>query len=206
MSRLSLLSSAFRDIPLTIGSHTLRPITGGTVMLLMDTGNALFSETDGEPTEAESMQALFEFIWIHCGPRAEVIRQCNDPEVLRAAARDFALDISFEDLESFTDQFSAVRARLNAALVDVVQEPGEKKPLEAMPSPTGSPPSSTPSAVPEIPPVSTPSSGNSHSSVPSNTSTPPMPTTELAPVGRSPIWEAPPSPPHPDEYDMTPLD
>jgi hypothetical protein len=193
MSRLSHLSSAFRDIPLTIGEHTLRPITAGTMMLLMETGNALFTETAVEPSEAESMQALFEFIWVHCGPRTEVIRQCNDPEELRAAARDFALDISFEDLDSFTEQFTAVRTRLNAALVDVVPEPGAKKPHGAMPPHTGSPLLSTPSAEPETVTENTTSCGISLSIEPSNTCTPPMPKTEPAPDGKSRIWEAPPS-------------
>lgn len=205
MSRTSLLASAFRDIPLTVGPHTLRPLTAGTMMLLMQTGNALFAGAgeDGEDAqevdEAASMQALFEFIWIHCGPRAEVVRQCAQPERLREAARDFAMDISFEDLENFSLQFAQVRERMTAALVDVVAEPGEKKPQGETPPLTGSPLSSTPSAAPEIPGASGGSSGSSPSSELSNTSTPHTPTTEPGPAGRSPIWEAPQSMPEEEE-------
>jgi hypothetical protein len=200
-NRLSRLSSAFRDVPLTVGSHTLRPITAGTVMLLMDTGNMLFSETETEPTEAQAMQALFEFMWIHVGPEDEVIRQCEDPAVLRSAARAFALGVSFEDLDSFSTQFSNVRNNINAALVDVIPEKGEatKKPDSAMPTPTGSPPLCTVSEAVETQSVNTGSSGNSPSSGPSNTSTLPTPQTDPKPAGRSPIWEAPPSPPDQEE-------
>jgi len=196
MSRLSLLSTAFRDVPLTVGPHTLRPITAGTVMLLMDVGNILFVESAEEPTESQAMQALFEFMWIHIGPEAEVIRQCDDPAALRAAARAFAMGISFEQLDSFSQQFTAIRAGLNAALVEIVPEKGDatKKPPAAMPPPTGSPPSSTPSADLETPPASTGSSGASPSPAPSNTSTPPTPQTDPAPAGKSTIWETPPPP------------
>jgi hypothetical protein len=202
MSRLSLLSSAFRDVPLTVGSHTLRPITAGTVMLLMDVGNILFTESDEEPTESQAMQALFEFMWIHIGPEPEVIRQCDDPAALRAAARAFAMGISFEDLDSFSQQFATIRSGLNAALVEVVPEKGEtttKKPSEARPTPTGSPPSSTPLEAPQTHAESTGSSGASPSDAPSNTSTQPIPQTDPAPAGKSRIWETPPTSPQPQE-------
>lgn len=194
-SRLSHLSSAFRNVPLTVGEHTLRPITAGTVMLLMDSGNLLFTESATEPTEAQAMQAIFEFIWIHVGPEAEVIRQCDDPASLRAAAREFAMGISFADLDFFTSQFGKVRAGINAALVDTIPEKGDatKKPDSAMPLRTGSPHLSIVSEAVETQSGNTGSSGDSPSPGPSNTSTLPMPQTTAEPVGRSPIWEAQPS-------------
>lgn len=192
-SRLHHLTSAFRDKPLRVGQYTLRPLTAGTVMLLMDSGNALFSDQEQEPTEAQAMQALFEFIWIHVGPEDEVIRQCDDPASLRAAARAFALGISFEDLEDFNRQFAGARADVNAAMVEVIPEKGEatKKPDSERLPPTGSPPLSTTSEAVETLPESTGSSGGCPSPGLSNTSTPPMPQTTPGPSGKSPIWEEP---------------
>jgi len=190
-SRLTTLSAAFRDAPLCCGALTLRPITSGSVLLLMETGNALFTESSS-PTESDMFQGLFEFIYIHTAPRPEVLAACDDRATLRTRARDLAMDISFDDLAAFQAQFEGLRERLNASLVDIVPEKGtpEGKPAPAMPAPIGSPPSSTPLEVVETPSASIGSSGSSPSTAPSNTSMPPMPQTDPARAGRSRIYEA----------------
>lgn len=187
--RFSVLSAAFRAVPLTCGPHVLRPITSGSVLLLMETGNPLFTDS-ANISEADSMRGIFEFIWIHCAPEDEVIEDCSHPEILRTKARKLALSIGFDELTAFTAQFEQIRQRLNAGLVEVLPEKGDVgKPPAETPPPTGSPLSSMPSAAAEIPPGSIGSSGASPSTEPSNTSMPPMPQTDPAPVGRSRIWE-----------------
>lgn len=201
-SRFSVLSRAFQDHPIIVNGKALRPLTAGTLMLLMETGNPLFSEPAAgasEPTEAETFQSLFEFIWIHYGPEDDVIRQCEDPALLRAAARKFSLGFGFDELQTFSAQFEAIRTRINSAMVDIIPEAGAKKHQPEKPGPIGSPPLSTASEVPEIQTVNSTSSGVSLSIAPSNTSTQPTPTTEPHAVGKSRIWEAPESPEEPEE-------
>lgn len=206
MDRMKLLADSFRAVPLTCGTMTLRPLTAGTVMLLMDTGNPLFSDQEA-PTESALMQGIFEFIYIHTAPEDEVIADTDDPARLRSKARALALRIGFDDLAAFTAQFEQLRARLNAASVEVLPDKEAGKPGGATTEtpPTGSPSSSTLSAVPEIPPARDISSGGSPSPSPSNTSTPPTPRTESDAVGRSRIWEDPADPLPPMPEDAIPL-
>jgi len=200
MSRISLLSSAFKESPLTCGAFTLRPLTAGSIMILMETGNPLFTDSATKASETDAMQGLLEFLYIHTAPQEEVVQKSDNPAELRLAARSFALNISFEDLGSFTDQFSKIRGKLQAAMVDPVLEKGAaaKKQRKAKPSRTGSPASSSPSAVPEIPSGSDTSSGSSPSPAPSNTITPPFATTAGPPSGASSIWEKP----HPQQPEI----
>jgi len=202
MSRLSLLSSAFRNVPLTCGNLTLRPITAGSVLLLMETKNALFTEGTGGDAETGAFQGLFEFIHIHTAPHDEVVADAEHPEILRAKARKLALDISFEDLAAFQAQFESLRQGMNAALVDIVPEKGDNagKPAAAMPNPTGSPLSSTPSAGPETQIGRPGFSGASHSGEPSNTSMPLTSLEEPDAAGRSRIWEQPQTPPASSDF------
>jgi hypothetical protein len=185
MSRIHHLTAAFTARSLTCGTHQLRPLTAGSMALLMDSENALFAPAPGvEVGEAESLQALFEFVYIHAAPLEEVIAAAEDPALLRRRARTLGMGISLEDLQSFSEQFSGLQARLNAAAVDILPDAAdEKKPAGETAPPTGSPPSSAPSAEQETPPGSTGSSGACPSSAPSNTTTPPMPKTDPAPVG-----------------------
>ena len=191
--RMSTLSAAFRAVPLQCGPHVLRPITAGSILLLMDTGNSLFSESAAAATESASLQGIFEFIWIHTAPEEEVIEDCSHPDLLRVKARKLALSIGFDDLAAFTAQFDEIRTRLNASVVDILPEKGDVgKPAAETPVPTGSPLSSTPSVAVETRSGSAGSSGASPSIEPSSMSTPPMPQTEPAPAGRSRIWEPEP--------------
>lgn len=205
MSRLSLLSSAFRDVPLTCGALTLRPITAGSVLLLMETKNALFAD-GGDDSDSAAFQGMFEFIHIHTAPLEEVVADAETPGVIRAKARQLALGISFEDLAAFQQQFDALRSRMNASLVDIVPEKGDTgKPAAAMPAPIGSPPSSTPSVAPETPPASNGFSGGCPSPVPSNTSMPPTALEEPEPSGKPRIWDPPQDFATPDLEQLTPL-
>lgn len=200
------LAEAFRTVPLTCGALTLRPLTPGSVILLMETGNPLFAESEADG-EAAVMQGIFEFIHIHTAPEEEVIDDCAEPAVLRRKARKLALQASFDDLSAFTAQFQRLRERLAAASVEVLPDKEAGKPAGAMPEtpPTGSPSSSTPSAELETPPASDTSSGNSLSSEPSNTSTPPTPQTENDAAGRSRIWEEEPDPSPTSPENVIPL-
>ena len=206
MDRMKSLAEAFRTVPLTCGALTLRPLTAGSVLLLMETGNPLFSEAAPD-TEAAVMQGIFEFIHIHTAPEDDVIDDCAAPAVLRRKAKGLALQVSFEDLSAFTAQFQRLRERLAAASVEVLPDKEAGKPAGATMAtpPTGLPSSSTLSVVPESHPASITSSGGSPSSEPSNTCTPPTPQTENDAVGRSRIWEEPadPSPISPEL--VTPL-
>jgi len=207
MSRISHLSSAFKNLTLFCGEHRLRPITAGTIMLLMETKNALFSDDEREEPmkESEALQAMFEFIWIHIGPEEEVIKQCDNPAELRASARKFAMGIDFDAIEQFTQQFTGLRSSLQAAMVDPLEEGGpSKKPEPEKPLPISSPPSSSSSAEPEIRSESTTSYGGSLSAEPSNITTLPSPTTEHQAAGKSKIWATVPNPQPPDN--VIPLD
>jgi len=193
MDRMKLLADAFRAVPLTCGALQLRPLTAGSMMLLMETGNPLFTEQETDPGEAAMMQGIFEFIYIHTAPEDEVTVETEHPARLRAKARALSMRIGFEDLSAFTAQFELLRARLAAASVEVLPDKEAGKPAGATMAtpPTGLPSSSTPSAAPEIPPGNITSFGGCPSSAPSNTSTPRTPQTESDSVGRSRIWEEP---------------
>jgi hypothetical protein len=207
-SRMSLLSEAFRDTPLTFLGQPLRPVTAGTILLLMESANPLFSEADTEPTESDSLLALFEFIHIHTAPEEEVIEDCAIPGRLKKKARMLAMHAPLDELQAFSERFGALRTRLEAATAEIIPEKSEGKPEAATtPPPTGSPTSSTPSAGPATLRAKDGSSGNYPSSEPSNTSTPPTSPTEPEPDGRLRIWEPDPTetlPPE-EEENVTPL-
>jgi hypothetical protein len=193
---MSLLSEAFRASPLTFLGQPLRPVTAGTILLLMETGNPLFSESATDPTESDSLLALFEFIHIHTAPEDQICDDCTKPGELRKKARMLAMHAPLEELQAFSEKFATLRTRLEAATAEVIPEKSEGKPAAATtPPPTGSPTSSTPSAEPVIATGKGSFSGNFHSSEPSNTSTPPTSPTEPEPAGVSRTWE-----PDPTEY------
>lgn len=191
-ARLAALSAAFREVPLTCGPLQLRPVTAGSIDILMETRNPLFVESgDGENSESLQMQGLYQFIWIHSAPEDEVVAACEQPGRLQALARKLSLSVGFDDLAEFSEKFARLRDRLNAALVEIQPERGVGKPGGETP-PTGLPPSSTPLAVVETPPASTGFSGSSRFPEPSNTSTPPTVLPEPSHAGKSPIWEEEP--------------
>jgi hypothetical protein len=203
-SRISLLSEAFRDTPLTFLGAPMRPVTAGTILLLMETGNPLFSETEKDVTEEESpigiFQSLFEFIHIHTAPEDEVLTDCETPDLLKRKAKMLAMKCPMEEIQKFADGFTQMNTRLAAATAEIIPDKSEGKPEAATtPPPTGSPTSSTPSAAQATPPASDGSSGNSPSSEPSNTSTPPTSPTEREPAGASRTWEPDPTEIPPEE-------
>jgi len=207
-SRMSLLSEAFRVTPLTFLGQPLRPVTAGTILLLMETGNPLFKESETDPPEADSLLALFEFIHIHTAPEDQVCEDCATPGELRKKARMLAMHAPLDELQRFSESFGALRTRLEAATAEVIPEKSEGKPAAATtPPPTGSQISSTPSAARAIPSASDTSSGSSPSSAPSNTSTPPTSPTEREPAGALRIWEPDPTeiPPEDTPENVIPL-
>lgn len=206
-SRLAQLSAAFRAVPLTCGPLTLRPITAGSVLLLMDTDNPLFSESQASsgPSDQSDMDGLFQFIYLHTAPVEEILETCEDIEILRRKGRQLGITISFEDLGEFSEKFQQIQQRMNAAIVEVIPEKDKLGKSKQDQPPTGSPPSSTTSAEPETQPASITSSGLYPSTEPSNTSTQPTPQTESGPVGRSRIWEDPAPAPQEDPTNLIPL-
>ena len=194
-SRLALLSAAFRDAPLVIGPFTLRPLSAGSVAILLESGNAIFSDLpEADLTPAASMAAVFEFIFIHAAPLNEVIQVADDPAALRHAALRLGLELTMDDLDTFSAAWDSLKAQLDAAMIEIIPEkggmPGKPVAGQPMPSPTGSPPSSMPLVAPPHPIESTGSSGNYPSPAPSNTSTPSTP--PMAPESAGPPDLAPP--------------
>lgn len=185
-SRTELLGEAFGNLKLTIGGMELRRPSAGSISLLIDMGNALFtgSDDDGDQPESQANEfaSIIEFLYVHAVPIDEVLDKIDDKPALRRAVRAFGMDVSFADLREFSDKFSAVRDRIESALVEADEESTDDD-TPGKPSPISSPPTSTTSAAPPTPPKSDGSSGNSPSSAVSNTSTPPAPTTEAPPNG-----------------------
>jgi len=190
-NRLKLLSSAFREHPLTCGDLTLRPVTAGSMAILLQVGNGLFTAEEleeGAAPEASKpyadLDALFEFIWVHTAPIEEVLEMVENGDLndLHKAARRVGLTLSFDDLSSFQEQFVKVALGIQAAKVEAIPE-GDGRPGKPPVSPIGSPPSSGPSTPPETPNGSATSSGFFPSVVHSNTSTPPSEVPAPAPAG-----------------------
>ena len=187
--RSSLLASAFVSSVITCGRLVLRPLTAGSMMLLMEARNVLFTSDEsaaGPPTASEQMAAFFEFIWLHTAPMEDVL--AATPATVRAQSRALALTISMADLAAFTDQFSGLQNRIAAASV-TVDSGKDTPPGKQEPAPAGSPRCSTPSAPLETPPASSTSSGASPSSEPSSTSTPPISPQVPPAAGPCPTWE-----------------
>lgn len=191
--RHSLLSAAFTAAPLTCGPLTLRPISAGSWLLLIELKNPIFveavdSDAPVDLSESDRMAALFQFIFLHSAPVEDVLRLAADPAELAMAVKRLALSISFHDLDAFLVQFGAINQRIAAAAAQIITDPAEGSPGKPVSGPTGSPASSTASEALPIPSASTTSSGIFRSSVPSNTPTPPMP--PMAPASAGPSqWE-----------------
>lgn len=201
--RLKLLSAAFRATPLRCGDLQLRPLTAGTMLLLMDLENPLFlgdAEDVDEPealSDRESLDALFEFIWIHTAPEDEVIRLIERElrSTIREHVRKMAMAIDFEALSEFQAGFMALMQRVTAAMAEAIPEGEPGKPVT---SPTGSPPTSGPSAEQETPSGNIISFGGSPSSAASSSSTPLSAPLAPAPDGLLPNGITPlPAPPSP---------
>jgi len=193
-SRISLLSEAFRHTPLTFLGEPLRPVTAGTILLLMETGNPLFTESAAPLTESDSLLALFEFIHIHTAPEDEVCADCDTPGALKLKARKLSMRAPLEELQAFSERFASLRTRLEAATAEIIPDKNEgKQDAATTPPPTGSPTSSTPSVVRVIATGKGSFSGNFPSSEPSNTCTPPTSPTEPEPAGATRTWEPDPT-------------
>lgn len=202
--RLSRLSAAFRDTPLSLGGRELRRPTAGTIALLMELQNPLFTagEEGGELDDTAAMRGVIEFAWVHVAEIDELEALPLDPAELRAhvarKVRGFGMGIDFEDLQAFSASFASLRERLESAATEPAEAapatPG--KPGES--PPTGLPGWSTLSEVLETPPESGTSSGTSPSSAPSSISTPPTSTTAAPSAGPAP-------PPATPEEEMDPM-
>lgn len=190
-SRLAQLAAAFRSTPLSIAGRELRRPTPGSIDLLLQLENPLFTAPEGDPSggdeldisDADALRGVLEFIWIHRATVEDLENLPLDPAEMRKVVarkvRGMSLELEFEDLQEFSSRFALIRERLESTLTEPVEDPAPGKPPgETLP--TGLPPWSMPSAVPETPSASDGSSGTSPSSEPSNTSTPPRSTTATA--------------------------
>jgi hypothetical protein len=176
-TRSQLLSRSFRETSLKIGDRILRAPTAGSIDLLQQSGNPLFSEQQSETDENPGdLLPLFEFIWIHSAPLDEVLAAADIEGEIKRQARKLAFVTPLEDVTEFAAGFQTLQTRLQAAMTEAVPEEGDEgKPVT---SPTGSPSSSLPLAGQGTQTASATSSGNSRLSDPSSTSTPPSATTE----------------------------
>lgn len=182
-SRSSLLAAAFRETALVIGGLTLRPPTAGSIDLLQQIKNPLFSEAEEDCEPGGEMIPLFEFIWIHSAPLDEVLAAAENDGEIRRRARRLAFETPLEAVQDFAQSFEGFQSRLSAAMSEAIPEDGDEgKPVT---SPTGLPSSSSPLAGQAIRPESDSSSGNSLSPGLCSTSTPPADTMEPPADGAS---------------------
>lgn len=194
MSRTSLLTKAWASLAPKCGEHTLAPISAGTLQLLLESNNALF--TGGDTTETAAQSALLEFVWIHTAPENDLIAAFDDHSLIRTGARRLALTVSITDLQDFGQQFEKLNAILDAGNFELIPDKNQKpgKPETPEPSLIGSPPTSEPSEATSPSPESMKSCGSSPLPEDCNISTPPMPKTTSERVGKSRIWEQEPEP------------
>lgn len=194
--RATTLASAFLPNVLTIAGQPLRPMTGGSMMILQQFRNPLFAaapepveETAAEDADRvrEDYLGLLQFVWVHTAPIEEVIAAAEAGEqglaIARKAAWRLALEYTPDQVTEFGRQFAGLKARVEAGMTEAIPEGPPGKPA---PSPTGLPAWSGPSAGQGTPPASDGSSGTSPSSALSSTSTPASDTTVPASAGASP--------------------
>lgn len=188
--RMRALSRAFREVPLRCGELTLRPLTSGSVEILMALGNPLFA--DGEGEREMGYQEIFEYIWVHTAPLDEVAAGADDPTYVRQRARALGLEISIEDLADFAQQFLQLMERVKATMVEEVIDEPRGKSVGAPQSPTGLPRWSGPWEGQETQPGNGGSFGSSPSTGPCNISTLPSATTDASAAGDGEDGEADP--------------
>lgn len=171
-TRSALLSRAFTEGSLTIGNLTLRAPTAGSINLLQEIRNPLFSEeADETASNTNDLNPLFEFIWVHAAPIDEVLAAAEIEGQIRREARKLAFETPLDDVAEFTAAFQQLQTRLQAAMTEAIPEDGDEgKPVT---SPTGSPSLSSTSAGQGTASESDTSSGNSRLIEPFSTSTPP---------------------------------
>lgn len=182
-SRSSLLAAAFRETTLEIGGLTFRPPTAGSIDLLQQIKNPLFSEAGEDCEPGGELLPLFEFIWIHTAPLDDVLAAAEKSGAIRIHARRLAFLTPLENIQRFADSFQGFQSRLSAAMSEAIPEDGDEgKPVT---SPTGSPCSSSPLAGQGTRTASDSSSGISLSPGLSSISTPPADTMEPPADGAS---------------------
>lgn len=178
--RLSHLAAAFRDLPISVGGRVLRPITAGSLAILQESGNSLFTGESAEAAStADSLVGMFEFIWIHTAPVDQVVAAADDRRQLRREAVKLGLAIDLTELSALGEQLKQLQTRISAAMTEGDDEDSGKP----MSPPTGSPPTSSTSAGTTTPLASTGFFGGSLLPGDSNTSTPPEDTTEAGADG-----------------------
>lgn len=195
-NRYELLRQAFSEVPLTVGPHQLRPLSGGSFELLGTVGNALVVSSGSASFALQDLlTAVHEYVWIHAAPIDAVAAIQSRESLPRDEIRRYAFDIPMGEALAFTTTFAAAAARMAAAMAEAEEEEGDSSPGKRASSPIGSPPSSSPAELPEIPSGSATSSGSPPSIAPSNISTPPTSSTEPPAAGSTPSMMLPQDPP-----------
>jgi hypothetical protein len=134
-NRSQLLSRAFRDTALSIGGRILRAPTAGSIDLLQQSENPLFSDSPGAEDSGDLIP-LFEFIWIHSAPLDEVLAAAEIEGQIRREARKLAFETPLEDVTEFAAGFQGLQTRLQAAMTEAIPEGDQGKPPTSR---TGSP-------------------------------------------------------------------
>jgi hypothetical protein len=192
-SRDCLLEQAFSDIPSTIGTYTLRPLSAGSFTLLGRLGNQMIvgkkkktaAPADGEDEQSAMFAAVIQYVWIHSAALEKVcaVVTADDIPVSELTAIGFGLTLG--EAFGFLYAYQKSALRMTASLTEVEPEESEDtgKPLESLPA--GSLHSFTPVEEPEIPFASATYSGSLPSSEHSATFTPPTSPMEPAADGAS---------------------
>ena len=127
--RQANLSAAFHDIETIVGGHAMRPLSLASYDVLLRTGNPLVKGETPEEGTPEFTGALMGFVYAHCAPWPEVVRASFDDQAFREAALIFCGGLAPADFQTAFKRLEDQSRQLEAARVEVVPEPGGKKPI-----------------------------------------------------------------------------
>ena len=126
-TRNTLLSAAFHDEAVVIGSHQMRPLSLATYDVMLRTGNPLVKGEMPEEGSAEYTGALMGFVFTHCAPWPDVVRASFDPQAFRESALIFCGDLSPADFQTAFKRLEEQSRQLEAAQVDALGTAGKKR-------------------------------------------------------------------------------
>ena len=129
--RPSLLSAAFHDVETIVAGHPMRPLSLASYDVLLRTNNPLVKGEAPDEGTIEFTGALMGMVYVHCAPWPEVVRASFDPQAFREAALIFCGSLTPADFQTAFHRFEAQSRQLEAAQVDPLPVPGEKKPHPA---------------------------------------------------------------------------
>jgi len=135
--RTDLMEGAVLAEPMTIAGRKLRKFTLPTFVLLKRTKNRLVAggmttvkHPDGRDiidfNDADNVQALLQFIYIHSAPMRDVIVASKDAEEFDTAVLMHTADISMRDLAAASVEITSSIESAAAALVEDNETPDQE--------------------------------------------------------------------------------